>query len=285
MIDEIFQEYKKQENENIILMTKHVGIDVKCLLYPNINNDLIVILDSVNLLNEEVDSFKAIDEFYEKIIKEGILLGLGFGKAHMIKKILEFPIGKSEILDIDLKEYNEYYPPFDESRTDFEKINENGIDRLKISRNDEPSDLEIEIAAVAHISKIIDSNHRELKKLIFEQFLEEFEIDRKKAKFACHKKINIDSENLKPLIKSRFYKEKTGRHKVKKIIEEYFEFIIDIGLDIGIRTGLKLVIEDIQKDNMPYEILKNLSETEIMMYIQKEHSEYIFKKHNNKIKA
>lgn len=285
MIDEIFQEYKKQENENIILMTKHVGIDVKCLLYPNINNDLIVILDSVNLLNEEVDSFKAIDEFYEKIIKEGILLGLGFGKAHMIKKILEFPIGKSEILDIDLKEYNEYYPPFDESRTDFEKINENGIDRLKISRNDEPSDLEIEIAAVAHISKIIDSNHRELKKLIFEQFLEEFEIDRKKAKFACHKKINIDSENLKPLIKSRFYKEKTGRHKVKKIIEEYFEFIIDIGLDIGIRTGLKLVIEDIQKDIMPYEILKNLSETEIMMYIQKEHSEYIFKKHNNKIKA
>ena len=268
MIDEIFQEYKKQENENIILMTKHVGIDVKCLLYPNINNDLIVILDSVNLLNEEVDSFKAIDEFYEKIIKEGILLGLGFGKAHMIKKILEFPIGKSEILDIDLKEYNEYYPPFDESRTDFEKINENGIDRLKISRNDEPSDLEIEIAAVAHISKIIDSNHRELKKLIFEQFLEEFEIDRKKAKFACHKKINIDSENLKPLIKSRFYKEKTGRHKVKKIIEEYFEFIIDIGLDIGIRTGLKLVIEDIQKDIMPYEILKNLSETEIMMYIQ-----------------
>ena len=285
MIDEIFQEYKKQENENIILMTKHVGIDVKCLLYPNINNDLIVILDSVNLLNEEVDSFKAIDEFYEKIIKEGILLGLGFGKAHMIKKILEFPIEKSEILDMDLKEYNEYYPPFDESRTDFEKINENGIDRLKISRNDEPSNLEIEIAAVAHISKIIDSNHRELKKLIFEQFLDEFEIDRKKAKFACHKKINIDSENLKPLMKSRFYKEKTGRHKVKKIIEEYFEFIIDIGLDIGIRTGLKLVIEDIQKDNMPYEILKNLSETEIMMYIQKEHSEYIFKKHNNKIKA
>ena len=85
-------------------------------------------------------------------------------------------------------------------------------------------------------------------------------------------------------MKSRFYKEKTGKHKIKKIIEEYFEFIIDIGLDIGIRTGLKLVIEDIQKDIMPYEILKNLSETEIMMYIQKEHSEYIFKKHNNKLR-
>ena len=53
MIDEIFQEYKKQEKDNIILMTKHFGIDVKCLLYPNINNDLIVILDSVNLLDDE----------------------------------------------------------------------------------------------------------------------------------------------------------------------------------------------------------------------------------------
>ena len=113
MIDEIFQEYKKQENDNILLMTKHFGIDVKCLLYPNINNDLIVILDSVNLLNEEMDSFKLIDDFYEKIIKEGILLGIGFGKAHMIKKILEFPLSKSEIFDIDLKEYHEYYPPFD----------------------------------------------------------------------------------------------------------------------------------------------------------------------------
>ena len=56
-----------------------------------------------------------------------------------------------------------------------------------------------------------------------------------------------------------------------------------MGLDIGIRTGLKLVIEDIQKDVMPYDILKNLSETETMMYIQKEHSEYIFKKHNTKL--
>ena len=91
MIDEIFQEYKKQEKDNIILMTKHFGIDVKCLLYPNINNDLIVILDSVNLLNDEVDSFKHIDVFYEKIVKEGILLGIGFGKAHMIKKILNSP--------------------------------------------------------------------------------------------------------------------------------------------------------------------------------------------------
>ena len=285
MIDEIFQEYKKQENENMILMAKHVGINVKCFLYPNMNNDLIVILDSVNLLNEEVDSFKVIDDFYEKIIKEGILLGIGFGKAHMIKKIIEFPLKKSEILDINLEEYNEYYPPFDASKSEFEKTDENGIERLKVSRNDEPSDLDIEISAVAYISKIIDNNHKELKKLIFEQFLEEFEIDRKKAKFACHKTIKIDSENLKPAIRSEYYKEKTGRHKIKKIIEEYFEFLIDIGLDIGIRTGLKLVIEDIQKGIMPYEILKNLSETETMMYIQKEHSEYIFKKHNTKISA
>ena len=73
MIDEIFQEYKKQEKDNILLMTKHYGIDVKCLLYPNINNDLIVILDSVNLLNDEVDSFKLIDAFYEKIIKKKVI--------------------------------------------------------------------------------------------------------------------------------------------------------------------------------------------------------------------
>ena len=75
MIDEIFQEYKKQENETLILMTEHLDINVKRFLYRNINNDLIFILDSVNLLNEEMDSFKLIDDFYEKIIKEGILLG------------------------------------------------------------------------------------------------------------------------------------------------------------------------------------------------------------------
>lgn len=283
MIDEIFEEYKKQETENIILIAKQCGIDVKCLLYPNINNDLIVILDSVNLLNEEINSFKLIDNFYEKIVKEGILLGIGFGKTHMIKKILEFPLDKSEILDMDLKEYREFYPQFDETNSNAEKISDHGIERLIVSRNEEPSELEIEISTVAHISKIIDNNHKELKKLLYEQFLDEFKINRKKAKFTCHKKIRIDSENLKPLLKSRFFKEKEGNYKIKKIIEDYFEFIIDIGLNIGLRTGLKLVIEDIQKDIMPYEILKNLSETEMMMYIQKEHSEYIFKKYNTKL--
>ena len=276
MIDEIFQEYKKQEKDNIILMTKHFGIDVKCLLYPNINNDLIVILDSVNLLNDEEDSFKLIDAFYEKIIKEGMLLGIGFGKAHMIKKILEFPLSKMEIMDIDLKEYNEYYPPFDESKTDFEKVDDEGIERLKVTRNDEPSNLEVEISAVAYISKIIDDNHKELKKILFEEFLDEFEIDKKK-------KIRIDNENLRPLIKSRFFKEKKGKYKIKRIIDDYFEFMIDIGLDIGIRTGLRLVIEDIQNDIMPYELLGNLSETETMMYIQKEHSDYIYKKYDTEI--
>ena len=283
MIDEIFQEYKKQENDNIILMTKHFGIDVKCLLYPNINNDLIVILDSVNLLNEEVDSFKLIDIFYEKIIKEGMLLGIGFGKAHMIKKILEFPLSKREIFDIDLKEYHEYYPSFDESKSDFEKVDEDGIERLKVSVNEDPSKLEVEISAVAYISKIIDENHKELKRILYEEFLDEFEIDRKKAKFRINKKIRIDGESLRPLIKSRFFKEKRGKYKIKKIIEDYFEYMIDIGLDIGIRTGLKLVIEDIQKEIMPYELLGNLSETETMMYIQKEHSDYIYKKYDTKV--
>lgn len=283
MIDEIFQEYKKQEKDNILLMTKHYGIDVKCLLYPNINNDLIVILDSVNLLNDEVDSFKLIDAFYEKIIKEGMLLGIGFGKAHMIKKILEFPLSKMEIRDIDLKEYNEYFPPFDESKTDFEKVDDEGIERLKVTRNDEPSQLEVEIAAVAYISKIIDENHKELKKILFEEFLDEFEIDKKKVRFITNKKIRIDNENLRLLIKSRFFKEKRGKYKIKRIIDDYFEFMIDIGLDIGIRTGLRLVIEDIQKDIMPYELLGNLSETETMMYIQKEHSDYIYKKYDTEV--
>jgi hypothetical protein len=201
----------------------------------------------------------------------------------MIKKILEFPLSKSEIFDIDLKEYHEYYPPFDESKSDFEKVDEDGIERLKVSVNDDPSKLEVEISAVAYISKIIDENHKELKKILFEEFLDEFEIDRRKAKFTANKKIRIDGENLRPLIKSRFFKEKRGKYKIKKIIEDYFEYMIDMGLDIGIRTGLRLVIEDIQKEIMPYELLGNLSETETMMYIQKEHSDYIYKKYDTKV--
>lgn len=284
MIDEIFEEYKNQEKENIILMAEHFGIGVKTLLSPNANHDLIVILDSVKLLNEEVDSFKIIDEFYEKIVKEGILLGMGFGKAHMIKKILEFPLEKSEILNIDLEEYYQYFPKFDETICDFEKVWDNGMERLKVSMNDKPSDLEIEIEGIAYVSKIIDRNHKELKKILFEEFMDDFSINRKKSKYICHKKIRIDSETLKPLIRSRFFKDKTGKEKVKRIIEDYFELMVDTGLDIGIRTGLRLVIEDIQKGVMPYEILKNLSETEIMMYIQKEHSDYI-KKHEMEAKA
>lgn len=283
MIDEIFEKYEKQQKENFQLMIKHFGIEGKLLSKPNANHDLIVILDSVNFLNEEIDSFKLIDEFYEKIVKEGILLGIGFGKAHMIKKVLEFEMSKREILDINLEEYKQYFPKFDSSKSDFDKEDENGIERLKISMHEEPSALEVEIKKLGFISKLIDKNHKELKKILYEQFLEEFQIERKEARYKCKKRIKIDSELLKPQLRSRFFKDKSGKYKIKKIIEEYFEMMIDMGLDIGIRAGLRLVIEDIQNEKMPYELLKNLGETEIMMYIQKEHSEYIFKKHGTKV--
>ena len=278
MIDKIFEEYKNQERRTLINMAKQFGINVKEILSPNVNHDLIVILNSVNLLDGEIDSSKIIEEFYEKTIKEGILLGIGFGKTHMIKKIIEIPLIESEILEMELDEYYEIFPKFDEKAYDFEKTCENGMKRLKVSANGNPSDLENEINAVAHITRIIDNNHKELKIILFEEFLDDFNIDRKKSKFTLNKKIKIDSENLKPQLRSRFFMEMTGKYKIKKIIEEYFEFLIDMGLDIGIRVGLRLVIEDIQKKVMPFELLKNLSETETMMYIQQEHSDYIYKK-------
>lgn len=283
MIDEIFESYENQQNENFKLMANHFGIDGEIFSKPNANHDLMVILDSVNFLNEKVDSFKLIDDFYEKIVKEGILLGLGFGKAHIIKQIVQFDMGKNEILDIDLEDYYQYFPKFQASQSDFEKEWDNGMERLKISMNENPSELEIEIKRLAAISKLIDKNHRELKKILFEQFFDEFEIDRKKVKYKCKKRIKIDSDNLKPLLRSRFFKDKSGKYTIKKIIEEYFELMIDLGMEIGIRAGFRLVIEDIQKDIMPYALLKNLSETEIMMYIQKEHSDYIYKKHEIRV--
>ena len=295
MIDEIFEEYKHQERETFLLMADHFGIGVKDFLSPHVNYDMIIIMHNVNLLKEEIDSFeiesfnrlneeidsiKIMDRIYEDTIKEGILLGIGFGKTHMIKKVLELEINKSEILDINLEEYYQYFPKFDKSKYDFEKTYEDGTERLIVSMKEKPNELEIEIELVSHITRIIDKNHKELKKILFEKFLDDFKIDRKKARHKFNKKIKIDSENLKPMLRSRFFKEQSGNIKIKRIIEEYLDYLIDIGLDIGIRVGLRLVIEDIQKEIMPYEILKNLSETETMMYIQKEHSDYILKKQN-----
>ena len=147
--------------------------------------------------------------------------------------------------------------------------------------NAELSDIEKEAEEVLFIAKIIDKNHNELKKMLYEEFLDAFEIDRKKAKYGFQKNIRINSEILRPQIRSRFFKEKEGTFKVKEILEDYFELMIDTGAEIGIKVGFGIVIGDIQKDQINYDKLKNLSETEIMMYIQKEHSDYIFKKHNN----
>lgn len=282
MIDEIFDEYEKQQNENFLLIGKHFGIEGEFLSKPNANHDLIIFLDSANLLNEEIDSFKRIDDFYEKVIKGGILLGLGFGKAHMIKKILELPISKDEICRMNPEDYNEFFPRFDAEKSVLEESCEDGMKRLKVTMNEEISDIERETDNILFISKIIDKDHDEMKKMLLEEFLEDFEIDRKKARFGLRKKIKIDSEILRPQIRSRFFKEKEGNMKVKEILEDYFELMIDTGEEIGIRVGLRIVIEDIQNDIINYDLLKNLSETEIMMYIQKEHSDYIFKKHNGK---
>lgn len=279
MIDEIFDEYEKQQKENFILIGKHFGIEGEFLSKPNANHDLIIILDSANLLNEEIDSFELIDNFYEKVVKEGILFGLGFGKAHMIKKVMELPLSKNEISKINLEDYNEFFPKFDETNSVLNEFCEDGMKRVQVTMNAEPNDIEREAEEVLFISKIIDKNHNELKKILHEEFLDNFEIDRKKAKYGYQKRITINSEILKPQIRSRFFKEKEGTFKVKEILEDYFELMIDTGAEIGIKVGFRIVIEDIQKDQINCDLLKNLSETEIMMYIQKEHSDYIFKKH------
>lgn len=281
MIDEIFKNYEEQLNENFKLMGKHFGLESEFISTPNANHDLIVILDSINLLNDEVDSFKLIDDFYEKTVKEGILLGLGFGKAHMIKKVLEMPITKDDILKIDLEEYNELFPKFDESNSTFNRWDEDGIGRIRIIVDDELSDIEKETKQVHIIAKIIDKNHKEIKKMLFEDFIKEFEIDRKKARYGLKKKVKLDSKNLNPQIRSRFFKDRTGNYRIKHIIEDYFELMIDTGMEIGIKMGFKIVIEDIQNEKINYDLLKYLNETEIMMYIQKEHSEYILKKYKN----
>ena len=281
MIDEIFNNFEKQQNENFKLMGKHFRLESEFISKPNANHDLIVILDSVNLLNEDADSFKLIDDFYEKTVKEGILLGLGFGKAHMIKKVLEMPMTKDEILRINLDEYNELFPKFDESKSTFNEWKEDGMNRAKIVMEDDISDLEKEVKQVHLISKIIDKNHKEIKKILFEGFLDGFEIDRKKARYGFKKSIKLDSKNLNPQIRSRFFKDRTGKYKIKEIIDEYFDLMIDTGMNIGIKVGFRIVIEDIQNGRINFELLKYLSETEIMMYIQKEHSEYILKKYKN----
>ena len=54
MIDKIFEEYKNQERKTLINMAKQFGINVKEILSPNVNHDLIVILNSVNLLDGEI---------------------------------------------------------------------------------------------------------------------------------------------------------------------------------------------------------------------------------------
>ncbi len=281
MIDEIFDEYEKQQKENFLMIGKHFGIEGEFLSRPNANHDLIIILKNTNLLNEEIDSFELIDDFYEKIVKEGILFGLGFGKAHMIKKVMELPLSKNEISEIDLDDYNEFFPKFDESKSVLNEYSEDGMKRVLVTMNAELSDIEKEAEEVLFIAKIIDKNHNELKKILYEEFLDVFEIDREKAKYGFQKNIRINSEILRPQIRSRFFKEKEGTFKVKEILEDYFELMIDTGAEIGIKVGFGIVIEDIQKDQINYDKLKSLSETEIMMYIQKEHSDYIFKKHNN----
>ena len=281
MIDEIFEEYKKQENANFELMIRQFGIEPKELLAPNVNHDVTEILKSVNLFDDDVDSLNYLNDFYEKVMKEGILLGIGFGKTHMIKKIIEFPVRKSEILEIDLTEYDDYYPKFDPAESEFKRVHENGMERLIVASNSRPTELEVEISAISHIARIIDKNHKEVKKVLFDQFLEDFGIDGVKARYAFNKKIRIDGESIRPMLRSRFFMDKKGKHKVKKLLEDYFGFLIDIGLDVGIRVGLKLVIEDIKNEVLPYELIGALSDTETMMYIQKEHSEYISKIEKN----
>ena len=285
MIDEIYE-------NSLIQLKVFIRTFEKEFDYPggikeighNSTNDLIILLNKVNFFNREI-TFPEMKDFYESGIKEGIGLGLMFGKTCMLKKIKENQISKEEVMNADLEEYGQFF----QNRDQIEEIIEipTGCDNPKERRFrviEGPDDIGKEIQMVILLSKLIDDDHKELVKILYRDLLEEFGLFHFNVKYKCNKKIKMGTKSLKPMLKSCLFKDRTGQYPIKELIRDYLTNLIDSGMELGVRIGFKIVLEDIQKGLLDYDSIPNMNETEFMMYIHREHGEYIIKNGGKRFK-
>ena len=276
MIEEIVKDYEEQQIEYMdsiigVLDLGKMHIDGT---YPKSNFDLENILLMIELADDPKDLREKLIDFYEISLRRAITVGIPIGKVFMAKLENESRKHFDELMKLDSNLMVTYAPKIDSLKSLADSFADPKPNMTYYDLSDEEK-IDTIVKSVLDSFHCIANDKEEVNKIHFEEFFKILEIDLKFAKKRCNKRIYLGPKSKLTLI-SRIFKDKKGKYRVTDLVKEHCEAIFEEGMRVGVRNGIKIVMDDVNSGRIKAEEFSRDDLEEMSDYFYNEIKEIIY---------
>lgn len=274
MINEIISDYEKQQKVYLSSIIKTLDLDIPEVLsiYPKSNHDLEKIFKEIKLIDKDENIMEDLEEFYIDTLKRGILSSIPLGKTFMVKLHRDDEKHFYEILRMNSSLFLNYVPKV-ESLEDLQKCipKKEDLDYYKLKEDEKVG---VIIEGILHsFCEFTDENNM-MVDYHFEELFDVLDIDFKLAKKRCNKRVKLGNKSKIRTI-SAIFKDKNGKFRVTDLVKEHCQTIFEEGMRLGIRNGIKIVMDDVNSKRINPDDFSTMELNELSAYFYKEINEEI----------
>lgn len=272
MINEIVNDYKNQQKVYLSSIIKTLNLDIPDVLsvYPKSNHDLEKIFKEINLIDKDENILEPLEEFYIDTLKRGILSSIPLGKSFMVKLHRDDEEHFNEVLRMNSGLFLNYVPKIS-SLEDLEKCTPKYGERDYYKMKEEEQVIVIVEGILRSFCEFTTDNNL-MVDYHFEELFDVLDIDLKLAKKRCNKRIKLGNKSKIGII-SAIYKNKNGKFRVTDLVKEHCQTIFEEGMRLGIRNGIKIVMDDVHSKRIDPDDFSTMELNELSAYFYKEINE------------
>lgn len=272
MINEIVNDYKNQQKVYLSSIIKTLNLDIPDVLsvYPKSNHDLDKIFKEIKLIDKDENILEPLEEFYIDTLKRGILSSIPLGKSFMVKLHRDDEEHFNEVLRMNSGLFLNYVPKIS-SLEDLEKCTPKYGERDYYKMKEEEQVIVIVEGILRSFCEFTTDNNL-MVDYHFEELFDVLDIDLKLAKKRCNKRIKLGNKSKIGII-SAIYKNKNGKFRVTDLVKEHCQTIFEEGMRLGIRNGIKIVMDDVHSKRIDPDDFSTMELNELSAYFYKEINE------------
>lgn len=272
MINEIVNDYKNQQKVYLSSIIKTLDLDIPDVLsvYPKSNHDLEKIFKEINLIDKDENILEHLEEFYIDTLKRGILSSIPLGKSFMVKLHRDDEEHFNEVLMMNSGSFLNYVPKIS-SLEDLEKCIPKSRERDYYEMKEEEQ-VNVIVEGILRSFCEFTTDNNLMVDYHFEELFDVLDIDLKLAKKRCNKRIKLGNKSKIGII-SAIYKNKNGKFRVTDLVKEHCQTIFEEGMRLGIRNGIKIVMDDVHLKRINPDDFSTMELNELSAYFYKEINE------------
>ena len=270
MINEIFKDYEKQQKKYLGSLIKVLDLDIPPIVsvIPKSNHDIEEILKITGLVSEDDDISDKLEEFYIHTMKRAILSGIPVGKTFMVKLHRDDEEYFNKITSMDSLLFLKYVNDIGTLKDITDNIPNEKFDK-DFEELSESKQIELIVESVLYSFFEFTDENKMMIDYHFEEMFNILDIDLKLAKKKTNKRILLGEKSKLQLI-SAIFKEKEGKFRVSDLVREHCFAIFQEGMRIGIRNGIKIVIDDITSGRVNHNEFNEMNLDQLSDYFYKE---------------